>query len=46
MGQPKLEKFGPKFNDIICDELSEFEETRALREIFKHQDEEDFKRLK
>lgn len=30
---------GPKFTDLLNDELSIFEEARAVREIFKHEEE-------
>lgn len=33
------ERLGPKFQDLLYDELSIFEENRAVREIFKHEEE-------
>lgn len=33
------ERLGPKFQDLLNDELSIFEENRAVREIFKHEEE-------
>jgi hypothetical protein len=38
------ERLGPKFQDLLYDGLSIFEENRAVREIFKH--EQDLEREK
>ena len=33
------DRLGPRFTDLLSDELSIFEEGRAVREIFKHEEE-------
>jgi len=33
------DRLGPKFTDLLNDELSIFEEGRAVREIFRHEEE-------
>lgn len=46
LNKPNKDRLGDKFNENLDDELSEFEETRAIKTILKHEEVLEAERIK
>ena len=46
LSKPNKDRLGDKFNENLDDELSEFEETRAIKTIMKHEEILEAERIK